>query len=208
MHCTPLAQDLQRHAPAQRAAPNRRPRPVRTRAAPTGLTPRLHTAGVGGAEAPAWEGERRRRSRYAHSFPPLPPRRISAELGHRLPNTHTRATPRPTSRTCSRESRTEHAVQSTQERRSCVLMTPLMAYPQVPNATAEDASCPAWTAGHCTSAGATAQLRAVPPWEADAQPSHWILTPSSVPFGLDEPHATRAACSDGGARGAPSRSTA
>ena len=28
--------------------------------------------------------------------------------------------------------------------------------------------------------------------EADALPSHWILAPSSVPFGLDE-HATRAA---------------
>ena len=72
MPCTPLAQDLQGHAPAQRAAPNRRPRPVRTRAAPTGLTPRLHTAGVGGAGAPAREGEGRRRSRCARILTRLP----------------------------------------------------------------------------------------------------------------------------------------
>ena len=81
----------------RRAAPNRHPCEERTRAAPTGLTPRLHTvhmAGVGGAGAPAWgvKGGAGRTAPYPHPAP------RPAELGHHHSqdtHTHTHALPTP-----------------------------------------------------------------------------------------------------------------
>ena len=96
-HAVHRSHKTSRDAHLRRAAPNG---PVQNaRAAPTGLTPRPHTAGVGGAGSGVG-GERRRRSMCPY---PHPRRPAPAELGHRLPNTHARATPRP-SRTSSRES--------------------------------------------------------------------------------------------------------
>ena len=104
-----------------------RPRPITTpvknaRASPTGLTPRLHTvhtAGVGGAGAPAW-GVKGGAGRILTRRPA--PQNWATTTAP-LPNTHARAhagSPHAPSRTCSRESRTEHAVQSTHDR-ACVL---------------------------------------------------------------------------------------
>ena len=163
MPCTPLAQDLQRHAPAQRAAPNRRPRPVRTRAAPTGLTPRLHTAGVRGAGAPAWGVKGGAGRNMPVSSHPAWNRHMAygiaqADIMPVSSHPDTRgglfdwatATPLPNTRARARAP-TPHHARARANPNSCVLMTPLMAYLQVPNATAEDASRPARTAGLCAS---------------------------------------------------------
>ena len=69
------------------------------------------------------------------SSPGAPPRRIEPPPQPPLPNTHARArarAPHAPPRTCSREFRSGHTGQSRQDRRSCVLMTPLMAYARFP----------------------------------------------------------------------------
>ena len=125
MHCTPLAQDLQGRAPAPGRA--QWPRPERTRAAPTGLTPRLHTAGVGGAGAPAW-GVKGGAGRDMPVSSPGAPRRIGHCHSTASPR-HTRAPPH--AHHAHPRANPEHA--GPEHARSALLLTPLMAYPQVPN---------------------------------------------------------------------------